>query len=444
MENKKAADRLIEIWDNIKQVCQFWDTLPKQKQPQSKSYKNVRDALADPFILAKLHFFSYVSAIVEPYLRTYQTEKPMIPFMFKDLKEIVLQLMQLFIKPEVLEANKSGNKLIKIDLYKKDNQIKAKEINVGFAVEAAIDALRRKDIVSRNEIKNFMECIQKFLCSMVRKIFQRSPLYSSFLFYSKIFDPSILSQESESKLLLSLKPLLKCLMELDILSTKSCDNIVSEFHKFFESELKDLKRNTIKYSNKNDRLDDFYFKTAKISKYENLSFLVKLILTLSHGQASIERGFSLNESICKKNMSSESLIAKRVVKDHMLAFDLKPHTIEITSSIVKAFKSGRKKYHEYLEEEKRKKAISDSDIKKLHINDDIEKLKLAQTEKQKTVNMLEKDFIQCMEDAEKNSSQCMSFVTKANALKRKSIETKNEIDNLEKQIVDLEEKKRKI
>ena len=35
----------------------------------------------------------------------------------------------------------------------------------------------------------------------------------------------------------------------------------------------------------------------------------------------------------------------------------------------------------------------------------------------------------------------MSFVTKANALKRKSIETKNEIDNLEKQIVDLEEKK---
>ena len=142
-------------------------------------------------------------------------------------------------------------------------------------------------------------------------------------------------------------------------------------------------------------------------------------------------------------MSSESLIAKRVVKDHMLAFDLKPHTIEITSSIVKAFKSGRKKY-EYLEEEKRKKAISDSDIKKLHINDDIEKLKLAQTEKQKAVNMLEKDFIQCMEDAEKNSSQCMSFVTKANALKRKSIETKNEIDNLEKQIVDLEEKKRKI
>ena len=58
--------------------------------------------------------------------------------------------------------------------------------------------------------------------------------------------------------------------------------------------------------------------------------------------------------------------------------------------------------------------------------------------------MLEKDFIQCMEDAEKNSSQGMSFVTKANTLKRKSIETKNEIDNLEKQIVDLEEKKIKI
>ena len=65
------------------------------------------------------------------------------------------------------------------------------------------------------------------------------------------------------------------------------------------------------------------FDTNAMSKYSNVSFVIKLFLTLSHGQASVERGFSNNKSILKTNMSAETVISKR------LANALKPHTIEI-------------------------------------------------------------------------------------------------------------------
>ena len=68
----------------------------------------VKNAVYDPLILAKLHFFSYVAGIVEPFLRQYQTENPMIPFPYADLKKIVRQLLEIVVVPEVIEPCQSG------------------------------------------------------------------------------------------------------------------------------------------------------------------------------------------------------------------------------------------------------------------------------------------------------------------------------------------------
>ena len=192
-----------------------------------------------------------------------------------------------------------------------------------------------------------------------------------------MFDPNILLNASKEKLTPCLKNLLKHLLELNILSTKQCDVITTEFKKFLDVEVKTMQRESVTFSQKDDRLDDFYFKVASISKYKDLSFVVKLILTLSHGQASVERGFSLNANIMKTNMSPESLTAKRIIKDHMLANKLKPHTIEITKPIVQAFRSGRQKYEVHLEEEKKKKQKSEAEVRAVHIAADIEKLRVT-------------------------------------------------------------------
>ena len=142
------------------------------------------------------------------------------------------------------------------------------------------------------------------------------------------------------------------------MSTKQCDVISTEFKKVLDVEVKNMQRELVTFSQKDDRLDDFYFKVASISKYKHLWFVVKLILTLSHDQASVEHGFSFKWKYHETNTSPESLTAKRIVKDHILANKLKSYTIEITVPIVQAFRSGRQKHEVHLEEEKKKKQKS--------------------------------------------------------------------------------------
>ena len=54
--------------------------------------------------------------------------------------------------------------------------------------------------------------------------------------------------------------------------------------------------------------------------------------------------------------------------------------------------------------------------------------------------MMEIEVIKCMEQ----NNTCMSYVIKNSGLKRKSEEIKREVELLEKEIVDLEAKKKKI
>ena len=202
--------------------------------------------------------------------------------------------------------------MMKLDLYDKEILLSAEKINLGFAVESELNDLKKKD--NATQIKVFMKGVQIFLCVIDIKLFERSPLGSVALLSDAIFDPYILFNASKEKLTTCLKNLLKHLLELNVLSTKQCDVITTESKKFLDVEVKTMQRESVTFSQKDDRSDDFYFKVASISKYKDLSFVVKLILTLNHGQASVERGFSLNANIMKTNMPHESLTAKKLLK----------------------------------------------------------------------------------------------------------------------------------
>ena len=55
-------------------------------------------------------------------------------------------------------------------------------------------------------------------------------------------------------------------------------------------------------------LDDFHFKVFRTdSSYTALWEIVKVVLILSHGQADVERGFSINKVVPQCNMSEKVL-----------------------------------------------------------------------------------------------------------------------------------------
>ena len=116
-------------------------------------------------------------------------------------------------------------------------------------------------------------------------------------------------------------------MTLNICSATQCDQVLADFSTFYQNELKHAKLTGSKFEKVKDRLDDFYVKELCVLPYKELSFVIKIMLTMSLGQVAVERGFNINNSELKANISPEGITAKRLVKDHLLANNLKPHTI---------------------------------------------------------------------------------------------------------------------
>ena len=54
---------------------------------------------------------------------------------------------------------------------------------------------------------------------------------------------------------------------------------------------------------------------------------------ISHGQANIERGFSVNASVIYVNMKEHSMKNKYLVRDHMQKQNLQLFTVEITNKL---------------------------------------------------------------------------------------------------------------
>ena len=64
-----------------------------------------------------------------------------------------------------------------------------------------------------------------------------------------------------------------------------------------------------------DLLDNFWFEKAKIFHFKTLAFVVKLILTHFHGQASVEWEFSISNIVHSNKMKERIIMAKKYIID---------------------------------------------------------------------------------------------------------------------------------
>ena len=108
-----------------------------------------------------------------------------------------------------------------------------------------------------------------------------------------------------------------------------------------------------KFDRKNERMDNFYFKKFDIDDtYRNLAIVLQLIFVLSHGQASVERGFSLNKGVLNDNMTELSIISRRVVKDHLRILKVGASEVTITPNLIKSVALSHSRYSTFLLKQK--------------------------------------------------------------------------------------------
>ena len=325
-EDKKVSDRLLCIWPNIK-IINFWKSLPKRKQLSSKSFENVKIAVEDVLTLAKLNFFSYFASLFEPFLLKYQTQNPMLPYLYTDLVDLFKSVLKLIIKDEIVENCWSGNQFTKIDFERGNIFKKNRDVTIGFSTESALSDLKKKDLVKDSNIQNFYDNVRKCVVITIKKMSERCPFQSAVACNAVIFSPEIMLENTERNLQKKFKSLLQHLVSLRIVSPHKADKALIKT---------DLQKAGIDLS-KISCLDDFYFKELKVAKYPKFCTVIKIVLTLSHGQADVEQGISLYSVVLPSNMKHDSVVSKRLIQDHLVSNNLKPHTMEINSQLLSSY-----------------------------------------------------------------------------------------------------------
>ena len=103
VEGQKVSERIVEIWPSVIKIMNHWMSLPPSKQPQCKTYEVVKGAIKDLFKVTKLKFFSFIAGLLMPYLTIYQSQKPLIPFLYDDLQSFYKELLGLQSNLKILE-----------------------------------------------------------------------------------------------------------------------------------------------------------------------------------------------------------------------------------------------------------------------------------------------------------------------------------------------------
>ena len=157
----KVSDPRLCIWPNIIKIMNFLKSLPKRKQPSSKSFENVKIAVEDVLTPAKLSFFSHFTSLFEPFLLKYQTQNPMLPYLYTDLVDLFRSVLKLITKDEAVENCQSGNQLTKIDFESGNVLKKNRDVTIGFSTESVLSDLKKKDLVKDSNIQNFYDNVRK-------------------------------------------------------------------------------------------------------------------------------------------------------------------------------------------------------------------------------------------------------------------------------------------
>ena len=216
----------------------------------------------------------------------------------------------------------TGEKLKGID-FNNGNLLPNKNIDIGFAAENKNKKLRITDTVNLTQINNFQEGAQRFVINILLKLFERSPLGSVLLRRSAVLNPVYALSVTKEELKKMLNALRAHLIDIKILSPTTCDTVDGQFSMFLGNKVKLNKQKCENFDPKKNSFGHFLFPR----KYKELSFVVRLILTLRHGQSAVERGFSLRGNLAQNNQEEDTIVSRRIIKDYSTSSRAEPYNV---------------------------------------------------------------------------------------------------------------------
>ena len=426
LENEPVCERALQIWEDILKFVKA----SQSKQittPGCKSYETVVEATKDKLIKAKLQFFKCIAGQLQPFLASFQSDKPLVPFLCSELSNLIRSLMRRFVKKDILSEASTADRLVKRVITDNKIHVNYKKIDIGFLTERE---LKEATGASEKQVLEFRLQCKTFLIELLQKLLTKCPVSYSLVRNLSALNPREMVADADH-CISKFKKVVSQLVAVRRIKESDCDALIQEYISFldnipvFGSE---------KFSNFNlstDRLDELFSTHMNTEPYQRLFKVVQLLLVLSHGQASVERGFSVNKELEVENLSNQSLVAQRLVCDHVKAVD-GILNVPITQALLTSCASARKRYERYLDEQRQNKKSEQESRKRQSLLDKVEELKEKKRRLSEDIDSLVKTADNLAEKAESTGS--ISFVTQSNSLRRTSKEKTSELKNVEKEM----------
>ena len=106
--------------------------------------------------------------------------------------------------------------------------------------------------------------------------------------------------------------------------------------------------------------------------------VIKLLLLMSHGQATVERGFSVNKEVAVENLTERSFIAPRIIHDHIESVGGLAN-VKISKQLLTSSAGARQKYLSYLDDQNRSEVSHENALKSKSTLEEIDVLKKKKT-----------------------------------------------------------------
>lgn len=421
IENVPVLERALATWEHLKQYTEAVSgrRLPV---PKCRAYENVSAFLNDQLALAKLNFSLNVAMVVQPFLTVFQSDSPKTFLLAKELESVLRSLLSRFVKCSVMTEATSITKLLRIDVEDAAVYTELEKVDVGRAAEKILKCCK----ASAKCILEFRYECRKFLVNMILKVMERSPLRYPVVRGLSCFDPTEMSKTDTC--LGKLKIVLNCLIDNKLLSEHKRDIVCTQYIQFCLEKRHELQN----YEKDHERLDSFFVRLLKHdASFSQLWAVVKLLLLLSHGQASVERGFSINKQVAVENLAELSYISQRVICEAV-----KSHggllNVPISKELKASVRQARHRYAAYLDEQKKQALSRQAASKRKELEQELDKMHGRKSKLQKTLKCLLESADRFSEEAEAKND--LTYLVKANSFRRTAKEKELEIASVEKEI----------
>lgn len=310
VENVTVAQRALEL---LPDVCKY--VSETKKLPNNVTCDNLKALCSDKLASVKISFFASVASVCEPFLKQYQTTEPLAPFLYDDIEHLLRQLMKRFVKKSLLKEADSVTKLVRIDVTAKDNRCSYKDVDIGVA---ATKDLATSSLSDLERMKFRMQCTE-FLSATVVKLLERCPVKYGIVRAISCLVPSTIAN-NQTLAEKRMTDLVQTLYETNHISAVTADTAKSQFAALMVDAKSKFREHFAQFNRSKDRLDKFYVNLIGSSpEYADLLSVIRSILILSHGNAAVESGFSINSDFLVDNLHEDSLVAQRTVYDAVKA-----------------------------------------------------------------------------------------------------------------------------